>query len=162
MSDPTTSTASGNPDAAAPGAASAGFEIDRMKVVNWERWGDLVKTWTTGRPHRANNKEYKVPRTLEELKAQCLDLDIGLKLPRHVTSLVVYTHEKGTMVLRLPPRDLVEASEEQLKAGAAYDLPPFYASALGVAGQVPQLGDEKALMDFHARRIGDYTISNCQ
>jgi hypothetical protein len=148
---------------AKPKAPRAGAAVDRMKVVNWERWGDLVKAWTTGRPHRTSGKVYAVPRTLDELKRQCRELTIGLKLPKHVTDLVVYSHEKSTMVLRLPPKDLVEASEKELRgrSPSPYDLPPFYADALGVSGQTPQFANEKEALDFHARRIGDYTISNC-
>lgn len=142
-------------------AKAATGDTDRMKVVNWERWGDLVKAWTTGEPHRANNKPYAVPRTLDELKKQCKELSIGLKLPKHVTDLVVYSHEKSTMVLRLPPKDLVVASEKQLRRRSPYDLPPFYADALGVSGQTPQFASVDDALDFHARRIGDYTISNC-
>ena len=135
---------------------------DRMRVTNWERWGDLVKAWTTGRPHRATKKKYEVPRTLEELKKQCKDAGVGLNLPDFVTDLVVYTHQKSTMVLRLPPADLVAESEKKLKAGATYLLPTFYADALGVSGALPHFADDKALMDFHASRIGDYTLSMCQ
>ena len=132
-----------------------------MRVTNWERWGDLIKAWTTGRPHRANNKPYPVPRTLKELKDQCAELQIGLNLPDFVKDLVVYSHEKSTLVVRLPPKDLVEASEAQLlKPGASYRLPPFYADALGVSGTTPQFGSKDEVLDFHARRIGDYTISN--
>jgi hypothetical protein len=150
------------PKAAKPARAKAGVAgTDRMKVVNWERWGDLVKAWTTGQPHRANGKTYAVPRTLDELKKQCKELTIGLKLPKHVTDLVVYSHEKSTMVLRLPPKDLVMASEKELRGRSPYDLPPFYADALGVSGQTPQFGSVEEALDFHARRIGDYTISNC-
>lgn len=135
---------------------------DRMRVTNWERWGDLIKSWTTGRPHRANGKAYPVPKTLDQLKAQCKELKVGLYVPDFVENLVVYSHEKSTMVLRLPPPDLVAASEKSLKAGAAYNLPVFYADALGVSGSVPHFADEDALLDFHASRIGDYTISMCQ
>lgn len=135
---------------------------DRMRVTNWERWGDLVKAWTTGKPHRATKKTYTVPRTLGELKKQCKDAGVGLNIPDFVTDLVVYTHEKSTMVLRLPPADLVAESEKKLKAGATYLLPSFYADALGVSGQLPHFADDEALMDFHASRIGDYTLSMCQ
>ncbi|MBX9699577.1 MAG: hypothetical protein K2X74_09075 [Acetobacteraceae bacterium] len=136
--------------------------LQRMRVANWERWGDLIKAWTTGRPHRANRKKYPVPRTLEELKAQCAELDVGLYVPPFVKDLVVYSHEKSTMVLRLPPPDLVAASEEQLRKGAPYNLPAFYADALGLSGEVPHFATDDELMDFHASRIGDYTISMCQ
>lgn len=142
-------------------AKAAAGGMDRMKVVNWERWGDLVKAWTTGQPHRANGKPYAVPRTLGELKKQCRELSIGLKLPKHVTDLMVYSHEKSTMVLRLPPKDLVMNSERQLRGLSPYDLPPFYADALGVSGKTPHFADVEEALDFHARRIGDYTISNC-
>ena len=155
------------PKAAPKGAKAKPGKADvappeRMRVTNWERWGDLVKAWTTGKPHRATKKTYSVPRTLDELKKQCKDAGVGLNIPDFVTDLVVYTHEKSTMVLRLPPADLVAESEKKLKAGAAYLLPSFYADALGVSGQVPHFRNNEELMDFHASRIGDYTLSMCQ
>lgn len=165
MSGSTNENGEGTPKEGEAAAAPAGQpmpSLQRMRVVNWERWGDLIKAWTTGRPHRANGKNYPVPRTLEELKAQCGELDVGLSVPPFVQNLVVYSHEKSTMVLRLPPPDLVAASEEQLRNGAAYNLPSFYADALGASGQVPQFASDAELMDFHASRIGDYTISMCQ
>lgn len=144
-------------------AGKAPAPLNRMRVTNWARWGDLIKCWTDGRKHRANKKAYPVPRTLEELKAQCKELDIGLNVPDYVKSLVVYSHEKSTLVIRLPPADFVRESEEHLKKkGAAYNLPSFYADALGVQGAVPAFDSEKETLDFHASRIGDYSISNCQ
>jgi hypothetical protein len=144
-------------------AGKAPAPLNRMRVVNWARWGDLIKCWTTGRPHRTNKKTYAVPRSLDEMKAQCKELDIGLNIPSYVKNLVVYSHEKSTMVIRLPPADFVLESEEHLKKkGAVYNLPSFYADALGLKGAVPAFDDMNEVLDFHASRIGDYSISNCQ
>lgn len=155
--------------AAAPKAAKAKpagkapAPLNRMRVTNWARWGDLIKCWSTGRPHRANKKVYPVPRSMDELRAQCKDLDVGLNVPAYVKNLVVYTHERTTLVIRVPPADFVMESEEHLKKkGAVYNLPSFYADALGVQGAVPELGSMDKVLDFHASRIGDYSISNCQ
>ena len=137
--------------------------LNRMRVTNWARWGDLIKCWSTGRPHRADGKTYPVPRSMDELRAQCKALNIGLNVPDYVQNLVVYSHEKSTLVIRIPPKDFVMESEKHLLTkGAVYNLPSFYADALGVQGTVPAFDDADAVLDFHASRIGDYSISNCQ
>jgi hypothetical protein len=147
------------PKAADDGTAS----LNRMRVTNWARWGDLIKCWSTGRPHRANKKSYPVPRSLDELRAQCKDLNIGLNVPDYVKNLVVYTHERTTLVIRVPPADFVMESEKHLlKKGSKYNLPSFYADAFGMQGEVPDFPNAESVLDFHASRIGDYSISNCQ
>jgi hypothetical protein len=137
---------------------------DRMEVKNWARWGELVKCWSTDRPHPADGRTYPVPRTSAELRAQCdgdgtpqnPGLSIGLTLPEHVEDLVVFTHGKGTMVLRVPPKELILSAEEHLKAGGATWLPTFYTDAFGL----PEIDPQDPLA-FQAARIGDYSIANC-
>jgi hypothetical protein len=143
-----------------PSRPEAPFEL--MRVVNHENWGRLVKTWSTGKSYFPDGKVYPVPRDLATLVGQCDEAGVGLMLPAHVKSLVVYTYERGTMVLRLPPGDLVEAAERAFAGGQPYDLPPFYARCFGLPdGTPPILGAQDAIDAFHACRIGDYTISYC-
>jgi hypothetical protein len=63
-------------------------------------------------------------------------------------------------VLRIPDGRQILEAERQLERGG-YFLPPFYRDAFNHVEPTP-LPDAAARLVFHAQRIGDYTISNCQ
>jgi hypothetical protein len=60
--------------------------------------------------------------------------------------------------LRLPPKAMVEAAEQDMEAGADYPIPKFYDEFYHTT---LELADGKQKLDFHACRIGDYSIRNC-
>jgi hypothetical protein len=137
--------------------------LDRMRVANMERWGRLVKTWATGEDRLGDGKSYPVPRTLEEFKQQCALAQVGLYLPARINALAVVTYEKNTVVLRLPPADLIRESEAHLADGNEYLIDGFYAAAFERDKEIwPKLGGPDQKRAFNDARIGDYTISNCQ
>jgi hypothetical protein len=150
---------------------------DRLKVTNLEIWGKLVKSWATGvnkvnKPTDPGYKidKFKVPANLEEFHAQCALAGVGVDVPDYVLHLrVEQATTIATMVLRLPPKELVENSEEFLKeAGASYGIPDFYDdlyrrdTPAGTPSPKPDIqNSEEARLTVHALRIGDYTMSNC-
>ncbi len=131
-----------------------------MIPVNYENWGKLVKTWATGEDYIQNGHKYPVPKTLSEVKQQLAAANTGLTLPARVRKLKVVVGRSDTLLLRLPPPDLVRASETRL-AQQDYPLPPFYIDHFNGAVPMP-LPDKEARMKFHAKRIGDYSIAHCQ
>ena len=135
------------------------IEPVNMTPVNYENWGKLVKTWATGEDYIQNGHKYPVPRTLDEVKRQLRAANTGLELPARIQHLQVVVGRSDTLLLRLPPPDLVKASEKRLET-KDYSLPPFYNDHYGTAA--PELPDKTARMKFHAQRIGDYSIANCQ
>jgi hypothetical protein len=131
-----------------------------MLPVNYENWGKLVKTWATGEDYLKNGHHYAVPTTLDEVKHQLRTAQTGLVLPERIQHLQVVVGRSDTLLLRLPPPDLVKASEQRL-ATEDYSLPGFYNEHYD--GQAPTpLPDKAARLTFHAQRIGDYSIANCQ
>ena len=44
--------------------------LERMVVTNHERWGNLVKTWSTGHNYLEDDNEYPLPETVDEFKDQ--------------------------------------------------------------------------------------------
>jgi hypothetical protein len=135
-------------------------EFVNMVPVNYENWGKLVKTWATGEDYLQNGHEYPVPRTLDELKRQLKAAHTGLVLPKRMQHLEVVVGRSDTFLLRLPPPDLIEAAEKHL-AEKDYTLPAFYNDLY--EGAVPKpVQDKEARLKFHAQRIGDYSIANCQ
>jgi hypothetical protein len=129
-----------------------------MATINYENWGRLVKTWATGKSYFEDGTVYPVPKTLEEMQEQLDAVQSGLKLPKRMKKLEVVTMASDTMTLRLPPADLVAASEERFTR-EDYTFPPFYDEVYQHQPQPMNSYEER--MKFHARRIGDYTIANC-
>ena len=131
-----------------------------MAPVNYENWGKLMKTWATGEDYVQNGHAFPVPQTLEEVKEQLRMAQTGVVLPARIQHLEVVKGRSDTLLLRLPPPDLVKASEQRLATGD-YTLPAFYNEHYD--GQAPTaLPDKAARLKFHAQRIGDYSIANCQ
>jgi hypothetical protein len=129
--------------------------IERLAFADTERWGKLVKSWATGRNYLQDGKSYPVPKNLAEFRQQCSDAQVGATIPAHITGLTVTQTTKETLFIRLPPKELVEDSEQTLQT-QPYTLPPFYKRIFG--GNDPVVDDKLRL---HAERIGDYTMSNC-
>jgi hypothetical protein len=44
--------------------------LERMPVTNHERWGNLIKTWSTGKNYLDDENEYPIPTTIDEFKEQ--------------------------------------------------------------------------------------------
>ena len=51
--------------------------IERLQVTNHERWGKLVKTWSTGTNYLEDENTYPVPETVEEFKDHLEECDYG-------------------------------------------------------------------------------------
>ncbi len=138
--------------------------MEQVGVESIVRWGLLIKTWATGRsyfnsgPDQVKIEELPVPRTLEELKTQAARVGANICLPDHVRGLAVVQYSADTLVIRLPPKERIDAMEQVLSAGTPdnkYPFPAFYARFLD-----RELTADQRL-EVHASRIGDYTISMC-
>ena len=133
--------------------------IERMVVTNHERWGNLVKTWSTGKNYLGDDNEYPIPESVDEFKEQLAKAQVFMTVPERYTQIKFVAQDIDTIVVRLPPKFAIEDSEERLSApGASYPLPEAYKQAFG--GQDPVIAKEK-MLDFHAARIGDYTSTFC-
>jgi hypothetical protein len=119
-------------------------------VTNYDNWGNLVKRWAKG--------DQPWPQSLGELKAQCVQANVGIDIPSEVKAIQFIQANEETMVIRLPPKAMVLAGEADLAANpqAGYPMPKFYKDAFNDAE--PQIAD--ALL-FQAERIGEYCISEC-
>lgn len=128
--------------------------LERLKIADMEKWGNLVKSWATGAKPK--------PATLQEFKDQCAAAGVGATVPSYVTEFeLVQTPALNKLLLRLPPKELVEDSEKLLK-DAPYALPDFYDDLFGADnGPTHMPNDEAGKLRVHAQRIGDYTMSNC-
>jgi hypothetical protein len=137
--------------------------MEPITVANYLNWGKLVKTWATGKSYFENDfppitvDKLPIPRSIDELKAQMLLVGAGVIIPANVVGLAVVQYTPDTLVIRLPPKARIEAKEEDLRQPGlrAYDLPSFYRDFINRELTVQER------FDFHACRIGDYTMSMC-
>jgi hypothetical protein len=150
--------------------------IKRLGISNLEIWGNLVKSWATGvnKVEKKNSPGYKIdkytkPRNKKEFEDQCALAGVGVVIPSYVEEVDVVQATMKTLLIRIPPKELVEDSEQTLSApGATYAIPDFYNELYPkLPGEtvppkptnLPQ--DEDGKLRLHALRIGDYTMANC-
>lgn len=121
-------------------------------------WGKLVKSWATGNAYPPVTQPAPLPRTLSDLLAQCQAIGVTVTFPATATGLAIVQYSPETVTLKLPPKAMVEATEAVLaQPGALYPIPAFYDDFYGKRLSITP----ERLLDFHAARIGDYSIRNC-
>ncbi|HMC11236.1 MAG TPA: hypothetical protein VKH44_08090 [Pirellulaceae bacterium] len=122
--------------------------MDKVEVVNYRAFGEKVKAWTKGTA--------PLPKNIEEFASQLADADVGVKIPKRFKHVKFVQSDEDTLVVRLPCKATLAASEERLaKQGGDYPLPTFYEQVFEAKPKI------RGKMDFHAERIGDYSIANC-
>ena len=139
--------------------------MERVVVKNFEMWGRLVKTWATGDDYVHDGNSYPRPTDLAEFKRQVLQANCQMTIPDRLTKLDMVQGDDVTLVVRLPPAQMIVDSEHVLAelgsvaVGSPYPLPTFYRDAWGIQQQVNLSASQ--LLLFHNERIGEYTINNC-
>ena len=135
------------------------MRIERLQITNHERWGKLVKTWSTGKNYLDDDNEYPVPATVEEFKEQLAKAQVFATVPERFKNIQFVTSDQETLLLKLPPKVMIEDSEAILReSGTTYPIPPFYKRLFNGADPVVTEADK---FKVHAERIGDYTMSLC-
>lgn len=103
--------------------------------------------------------------TVDEFKDRLAKAGVtGVFVPEQYKKVVIVQGDKDTMIVRLPPQDELQGSEDDLLNGAAYRIPAFYNGLWypGFEPRLPNAVDDKAsTMMLHAARIGEYTLNNC-
>ena len=135
------------------------FENVKISPATEVTWGRLVKTWATGKSNfpTVSIDKLPVPRTLDDLKAQCSWSAWRSPFPPKFTGLAILQHGPETLALRLPAKAMVEAAEADLDQGVPYAMPHFYEVFCGPLNVQPN-----QRKDFQACRIGDYSIASCE
>jgi hypothetical protein len=123
------------------------FDAPRMEVVDYLKWGNLIKSWSRD-PTTA-------PKNLQDFVNQCEAAGVGLSMPASVTGMQVIVQKENEFILRLPPASSIEETEDLLRKGGLYPIPRFYDDAYGVPLRIDGVQPN---LNFHARRIGDYSI----
>jgi hypothetical protein len=126
---------------------------------NWRKWGDLVRSWIFD-PHTR-------PDDTAAMQTQINNNQIDGHVPGPVRKVKFIDYDDGKLYFPLPSETMVLNDEADLHAIAQrqqgqrqYPLPTFYAAAFGLASKV-DLNDAEMLA-FGRRRLGEYTIQECQ
>jgi len=155
------------------------FPLGRLEVApaDFEKWGRLLKAWARieagqapteypvgqGAPYLSPAATPKtLPTTVRELVAQARKAGVRLKVPPRFHDEIEVEMRTGTkLIIYLPPAGMVDAAEHYLQDPAShYVLPAFYDTLYEKPTRKKLTVKEK--LAFHAQRIGDYTIANCQ
>lgn len=154
------------------------FPLGRLEVApgDYENWGKLLKCWARLAAGQVPS-QYPVgegpaylsaaatpktlPTTMKELVAQAKKAGVKLTIPARFNDFEVEMKTGTKLEIYLPPPGMIDAAEHYLQApGTDYLLPAFYDSFYVNPRRKKMTEAEK--LAFHAKRIGDYTIANCQ
>jgi hypothetical protein len=113
-------------------------------------WGKLVKQWIKGEVER--------PHTIADLKTQCEDCGFTPVVPSYITGLVFVQNDKHVLTIRLPPKEILVAGEQDFieNPDTTYPIPSFYNTFFR---DPPPKGEEK--LDLQAARVGEYSVNSC-
>jgi hypothetical protein len=131
-----------------------------IEISDHVLWGKLVKSWATGENYvNPGQAPFPLPRNLAELHKQTTGIGLTVKLPPSNTGLAFVQYSPEVATIKLPPKAMIEATESEItQPTGAYRIPKFYDDFYG-KNLVISDADER--MNFHAARIGDYSIRNC-
>jgi hypothetical protein len=104
---------------------------------------------------------FAVAMTVAEFttRVQAANVTIS-KMPSQYTNVIIVQGNVGTMVMRLPPKDTLQGSEDDLLlSGEPYPLRQFYDDLYPCEAKYPTT--QPTIMELHANRIGEYTLNNC-
>jgi hypothetical protein len=103
---------------------------------------------------------FAVAMTADQFKARVGKASVWISnFPDEYKHVVIVQGSEDTMVMRLPPKVMLQKSEDDLLNSAAYAMRPFYWALFGAAPDMPT--DQAGIMELHANRIGEYTLNNC-
>lgn len=120
--------------------------IPRINVVNYRALGQNMIKWALDAETR--------PENLPQFVA-AVDGMIELPLPSWIKGLQFVQSNTEVLMIRLPPKEVVEDTLERIASGTGkYPFPNFYEQFILQDGD----HDQRAIFEF---RVGDYTIAHC-
>ena len=134
--------------------------LERMQVTNHERWGNLVKTWSTGKNYLDDDNEYPIPTTVDEFKEQLAKAQVFMTVPDryHQGTVRRAAHRTRSWCACRPPwRSPIPKRSSASRARPIRFRRSTSACSTGSDPVIPEADKFKV----HAERIGDYTISFC-
>ena len=124
-------------------------QVAQIEIADYIEMGRVVAQWSADPGTR--------PTTVQELRDQ---LDGIAIVPERIRTVEFRQSRLDTLVLSLPPREMVEESIERMSdpmSDGRYPLPQFYADHCR-----PGFGPVMTPLDTLLARIGDQTIAQCR
>jgi hypothetical protein len=119
---------------------------------DWRKWGELVRSWIFNPSSRPNNTV--------DMQNQINSNYIAATVPGPKREVKFYDYDDTKLNMPMPTEKMVTDDETSLVGPSQYPLPNFYPIAFGGAGEVNLSSSE--LLAFCRRRLGEYTIQECQ
>jgi len=105
---------------------------------------------------------FAVAMTVEQFKTRVIEAGVTItNFPEEYENVVIVQGDRETMVVRLPPREMLQKTEDDLLNGVNYTMRSFYWALFGTAPNMPKPTEQARIMELHANRIGEYTLNNC-
>lgn len=107
------------------------------------------------------NLPFAVAMTAADFQQRVAAAGVAItSMPGQYSDVIIVQGDVDTMVMRLPPKDTLQGSEDDLLSGmVAYPMRSFYAALYGGPPHLPT--DRAGIMELHDNRIGEYTLNNC-
>lgn len=129
-----------------PPAASGLFEVS-----DYIELGRIVADWTQNADSR--------PSCIDELREQ---LDGIAKVPDNFGDIQFVEGRADVLVIRLPEKELMAATQRALEGGSSMTQPPYKLPKFYDDIYHRHFGPEMTSLDIFLARMGDYTIARCQ
>ena len=101
--------------------------MSRIVINDWLAWGNLLKTWTTGRDYCGDGRMYSRPSTLNDMRAQLAKSGAG-SIPEWVVDIELVDWSEKKLLIQLPSSRTVSNAEMLLKARKPIRCPPSTAT----------------------------------
>jgi hypothetical protein len=141
------------------------------KTISKKNPDGTLKAWCLpkGGPVEVKNADgcevtlpFAVAMTVKQFKTRVKAAGVSISsFPEEYDHVVIVQGSPETMVIRLPPQEMLQKTEDDLLNEVAYTMRPFYWALFGTAPNMPKPGDQAGIMELHANRIGEYTLNNC-
>lgn len=117
--------------------------ISRVTILDYVGFGKKIAHWAKYPTSR--------PSTPEEMRNQCKDL---AHIPDRIKHFSMVESTLDTLVIKLPPKEMIEEYEQIIPGLASYPTPAYYYQKF-------INGSSMSNEEFLCSRIADYTIGQC-
>jgi hypothetical protein len=117
--------------------------ISRVTITDYVGFGKLIAQWATDPASR--------PLDIDAMRRQCKDL---AHIPDRIKTLELVESKLDNLVIKIPPKEMVEESQRIIPGLSTYPVPTYYYQKF-------MNGASLSNEDFLYCRIADYTIGQC-
>ena len=117
--------------------------ISRVTITDYVGFGKLISDWATGAVPQ--------PKDIDDMRNQCKDV---AHIPDRIKNLELVQSTLDTLVIKIPPKEMVEESQRIIPGLASYPTPAYYYQKF-------INGSSMSNEEFLYARIADYTIGQC-